>query len=122
MITEGRVTLAIAAITLVVAYLQLNSANNALDANNAFLVESTLIDQAVSALEALNTSDGTDASNTAVINASLRLEGTLIVAKTLHANKGLSEETWNAILDTQCRMLGGNFEFFPILEAECAAK
>lgn len=119
MVTVERVTLVIAVLTLLVAFFQLRSANQALDANNAFLVESNLLDLGIDALETIQEADQSDTSVIEIKNAFRRYAASLVVAKSLEDNGGLSKGTWNDILATQCAIFDGNFYYLPDLETEC---
>lgn len=117
-----RVTLAVAVLTLFVAFFQLRSANKALDANNSFLVESTLFELGIDALEAIQEASGSDESQSMVDNAVLRYEGSLVAAKSLADDGGLNRKTWDDILTTQCGMFETSFDYFAALGEECAKR
>ena len=118
-----KIALAAAVVGVIIAVVQLRSANQALDANNAFLVETRLLDlqiDALGAVEAANQSAGVPEAH--IVNAFRRYQATLVTAKTLSDNGGLGRGTWNSILDAQCKIFEGNFDFLPILETECSAR
>lgn len=122
MFTVERITLSIAVLTLFVAFFQLRSANQALDANNAFLVESNLLNLGIDALETVQGAGQSKLSKSQIENAFRRYEASLIVAKSLEDNGGLSAGTWDDILDSQCAIFEGNFDYLRDLEQECAKR
>ena len=122
MITVERVTLVVGVLTLLVAFFQLRAANQALDANNAFLVESTLLELGIDALETVQGAGQGEAQQAEIENAFLRYEAALVAASSLEDNGGLSDAAWTAILGSQCSIFEGNFDYLPDLETECAAR
>jgi hypothetical protein len=117
--TVERTTLAVALLTLLLAFFQLRSANRALDANNAFIVESELLNLGLSALEAVENSNASSEPSPAIKNSIRRYEASLVAASTLEDNGGLRRGTWNDIMGTQCAIFAGNFDLLPDLNEEC---
>lgn len=122
MITVERATLVVGVLTLLVAFFQLRAANQALDANNAFLVESTLLELAIDALETVQSAGRGEAQQAEIDNAFLRYEAALVAAKSLEDKGGLTHTAWVAILETQCGIFEGNFDYLPDFQKECAAR
>lgn len=115
-------TLAVAIFTLAVAFFQLRAANNALDANNAFLVESRLFDLGIDALDTVQRAGRGDAQEVDVNAAFLRYEAALISAKALSEKNGLSGFSWRRILDAQCVIFQDNFDYAPELGNACSER
>jgi len=111
-------TLVLAALTLYVAFSQLRAANLALEANNVFLIHSTLSERLIEALDKLEAIDEDDTEQD-IVNAFNGYQIALRNAFYLRERGGLSKEAWDDVLYDHCPLIDGVLDLLTYAKSVC---